>query len=219
MCDMKKEKLSDKVAARILKDIAARKYKVGEKIPPEPELMQLYGVGRSSVREAIKSLAMAGKLLVKQGDGTYVNDDSDAVPLNQQLRNADFDEINAVRRLLEEEIVKLAADHHSAGDLKKMEKALASRKAAILREDRKACTDADIAFHMAIAQASGNKVLADLYQRFTQTIRTFFAQREPNGIGHFAMSHPLHEDLFKAIGSRNKQHALEITRHILNNNY
>ena len=216
---MKKEKLSDVVAARIRQDISEGKYKAGEKIPAEPELMKRYEVGRSSVREAIKSLAMAGTLQVKQGDGTYVNDLISELSIEQRLKNASFEEINAVRRLLEEEIVRLAAGLHSPADLVEIEKQLTARKQAILTEDRSACTNADIAFHMAIANACGNSVLAHLYQNFTQTIRTFFSQRELQGVNHFAMSHHLHDDLFKAIKAGKKRQAADIVTHILNNNY
>jgi DNA-binding FadR family transcriptional regulator len=216
---MEKEKLSDQVAARIRQDIQDKKYKAGEKIPAEPELMKIYAVGRSSVREAVKSLAMAGVLLVKLGDGTYINEMSPATPIDQRLRNAGFDEINAVRILLEEEIVRLASEKHTPTHLQEIEKQLTNRKQAILNEDREACTNADIAFHMAIADASGNSVLAALYQNFTQTIRTFFAKRDAQGLNYFAMSHHLHEDLYNAIRSKKKKQALEIIRHILNNNY
>jgi DNA-binding FadR family transcriptional regulator len=216
---MKKEKLSDQVVASIRQDIRDNKYKSGEKIPAEPELMNIYAVGRSSVREAIKSLAMSGVLQVRQGDGTYINEHADQLPMEQHLRNASFEEINAVRRLLEEEIVRLAAELHTTDDLAEMEKQLATRKQAILAEDRTACTNADIAFHMAIAKTSGNRVLTGLYQNFTQTIRTFFSQRELQGISQFAMSHHLHEDLFNAIRARKKKLAVEIIIYILNNNY
>lgn len=216
---MKKEKLSDQVSVKIKLDIKEGKYKAGKKIPAEPELMKIYAVGRSSVREAIKSLAMGGVLQVKQGDGTYVNEHADELPMEQRLKNASFEEINAVRRLLEEEIVKLAAELYTPADLVEMENQLTARKQAILAEDRAACTNADIAFHMAIAGAAGNSVLAGLYQSFTQTIRSFFSQREVQGISHFAMSHHLHEDLFNAIRARKKKHAAEIISHILNNNY
>jgi DNA-binding FadR family transcriptional regulator len=216
---MKKEKLSDQVAARIRQDIRENNYKAGEKIPAEPELMKRYTVGRSSIREAIKSLAMAGILQVKQGDGTYVSENTDQLPIEQRLKNATFDEINAVRRLLEEEIVRLAADLHTPADLTEMANQLSARKQAILTEDRLACTNADIAFHMAIAKAAGNNVLTGLYQNFTQTIRSFFSQRELQGISHFAMSHHLHEELFNAIKARKKKQAIELITHILNNNY
>ncbi|WP_184544802.1 FadR/GntR family transcriptional regulator [Mucilaginibacter sp. FT3.2] len=216
---MKKEKLSDQVAARIRQDIKENKYKAGEKIPAEPELMKSYAVGRSSVREAIKSLAMAGVLQVKQGDGTYVNDTADQQPMEQRLKNASFEEINAVRKLLEREIVGLAAELHTPNDVAEMDRQLIARKQAILTEDKAACANADIAFHMVIATAAKNSVLTGLYQNFTQTIRSFFSQREVQGISHFAMSHHLHEDLFNAIRARKKKQAVEIITHILNNNY
>jgi DNA-binding FadR family transcriptional regulator len=162
---------------------------------------------------------MAGILQVKQGDGTYVSENTDQLPIEQRLKNATFDEINAVRRLLEEEIVRLAADLHTPADLTEMANQLSARKQAILTEDRLACTNADIAFHMAIAKAAGNNVLTGLYQNFTQTIRSFFSQRELQGISHFAMSHHLHEELFNAIKARKKKQAVELITHILTNNY
>ena len=214
---MEHNRLSDKVAARIGDDITNKKYKPGEKIPAEPELMKIYEVGRSTIREAIKSLAMAGILKVQQGAGTFVNDSTETI--DQRLRRADFEDINAVRRLLEEEIVKLAVEKHTAADLEEIEKQLALRKQAINSEDRNACANADIAFHTAIANASQNKVLAHLYQNFTSTIRSFFSRRDSQGIGHFAMSHHLHEDLFKAIKTKNKKQAIETITYILDNNY
>lgn len=216
---MEKEKLSDRVAAKIRQDIKEKKYKAGGKIPAEPELMKTYAVGRSSVREAIKSLAMTGILEVRQGDGTYIREVGPDITMDQRIRNADFDEINAVRILLEEEIVRLATVNHTPGDLEQIAQHLSDRKQAILAEDREACTNADIAFHLAIAKASGNSVLCGLYQTFTQTIRAFFAKRELQGLGNFAMSHHLHENLYSAIRNKKKIVALEITRHILNNNY
>lgn len=216
---MENQKLSDRVSAKIRQDILDGKYKTGEKIPAEPELMKVYEVGRSSIREAIKSLAMSGILKVQQGSGTFVNEAQPAENISERLRVADFDEINAVRKLLEAEIVKLAVEGHTAAQLAEMEKQLALRKQAIVTEDRQACANADIAFHLAIANASGNKVLAALYQNFTHTIRTFFFKREEHGIGHFAMSHHLHEDLYRAIKTKRKKAAQEIIQNILDHNY
>jgi DNA-binding FadR family transcriptional regulator len=216
---MENKKLSDIVSAKIKQDIINGTYKAGDKIPAEPELMKTYEVGRSSIREAIKSLAMAGVLKVQQGSGTFVNEVLPEENITERLRVADFDEINAVRKLLEGEIVKLAVDNYTALQLQEMEKQLVLRKQAIMAEDKQACANADIAFHMAIANASNNKVLAALYQNFTHTIRTFFSKREARGIGHFAMSHHLHEDLFKAVKEKRKKQAQEIIQNILDHNY
>ena len=216
---MKSERLSDQISVRIRQNILNKKYKAGKKIPTEKELMEIYSVGRSTIREAIKSLTMAGIVSVQQGNGTFVNEENPSQTIDERLKNADFDEINSVRKLLEEEIVKLAVEHHTAEQLQEMEHQLALRKQAIADEDRQQCANADIAFHTAIAKASSNKVLLNLYQHFTHTIRSFFSKRELQGVGHFAMSHHLHEDLYKAIKGKRKKQALDIIKYILDNNY
>jgi DNA-binding FadR family transcriptional regulator len=213
------EKLSDQVANKIRQDIDQKKYKAGEKIPAEPELMKLYGVGRSTIREAIKTLAMTGILKVQQGAGTFVNTGVPQETIYQQFQRADFDEIKAVRKLLEDEIVRLASKNHTAENLKEMKKCLESRRLAILSEQWQACVDADIAFHVAIARASLNHVLANLYQSFTAIIRDFFSKREVHGVSNFAMSHHLHEQLFEAIKSKKGKLAQQLLDEIIDNNY
>jgi len=215
----KKETLGSRVISQIRNDIAQGKFKLNEKIPAEPELMQLYGVGRSTIREAIKTLATAGILKVQQGSGTFVNSFVSEQTIEQRLKNADFDQINAVRILLEGEIVRLAAQNRTETHIDQIEQSLERRKQAIQSEQRQACVDADIAFHMAIAQASLNNVLADLYESFTLIIRDFFSKREAQGISHFAMSHHLHEQLFKAIKAQKVKQAEQLIQQILNNNY
>jgi DNA-binding FadR family transcriptional regulator len=214
-----KEKLGDRIVNQIRADITSGTYKINEKIPAEPELMKLYGVGRSTIREAIKTLATSGILKVQQGFGTIVNSAVSEQTIDQRLRNADFDEINAVRKLLETEIVKLAVENHSITHIDEIERCLENRRLAILSEHHNACIEADIAFHMSIARASLNTVLADLYQSFTLTIRDFFSKREVKGVSHFAMSHHLHEALYKAIRAQKIKQAQTIIKEILDNNY
>ncbi len=214
-----KEKLGEKTIRQIRNDIVNGKFKAGEKIPAEAELMKLYNVGRSTIREAIKTLSVAGVLKVQQGSGTFVNTHVNLETIDERLRRANFDEINAVRALLENEIAGLAAQYRSDSQVEETQQCLAARKQAILSEDPQACIEADIAFHLAIARASGNSVLADLYQSFTVIIRDFFSRRETQGISHFAMSHYLHESLYKAIRDSNAIQARQITQDILDNNY
>jgi DNA-binding FadR family transcriptional regulator len=216
---MKQEsKLFEQISTKIRNDIKEGKFKVGKKIPSEPALMELYRVGRSTIREAIKSLTLSGILTVQQGFGTKVNA-LPTEPIEQRLRNSDFEEINQVRALLEQEIVRLATQNRNESDLESINDALENRKRAIEQELRTECTNADIEFHLAIAHASGNRVLADLYESFTVIIRDFFAKRAPSGITHFAMSHHLHQALFDAIREGNTESAKAITTTILNNNH
>lgn len=212
-------KLSDRVINAIQKDISQGKYKPGQKIPAEPELMVQYAVGRSTIREAIKTLSMSGVLRVQQGAGTFVNENVQTESLDQRLRRADFEEINQVRRMLDYEIVKLAAENHTKEDLHELKSLLEQRKQAILEQQYQQCVEADIAFHTAIAIASGNNVLADLYRSFTAVIRDFFSKRDTQSISHFAISHHLHEQLYKAIKSGNPKLSRQVMEDILDNNY
>jgi DNA-binding FadR family transcriptional regulator len=211
-------RLFEQISIKIRDDIKEGKFKAGEKIPSEPALMELYGVGRSTIREAIKSLTLSGILTVQQGFGTKVNA-IPAEPIEQRLRSSDFKEINQVRALLEQEIVRLATQNRNKSDLETISLALEKRKQAIENESRTECANADIEFHLAIARASGNSVLADLYESFTVIIRDFFAKRAPSGITHFAMSHHLHQALFNAIKEGKADAAHQITTTILNNNH
>ncbi|MBE9602394.1 FadR/GntR family transcriptional regulator [Pedobacter sp. MC2016-24] len=212
-------KLSDRVTEQIKKDIASGVYLEGQKIPAEPELMKQYAVGRSTIREAIKSLAISGVLKVQQGSGTFVATADTTESIDQKLIRADFEEVNSVRRLLENELVRLAAIHHNESQLAEVSRHLDARKLAIHSAAQQDCIDADIAFHSAIAQAAANSALAELYISFTSIIRKFFSEREQSGIQHFAMSHHLHEQLFRAIKSRKPKQAQQVLQQILDNNY
>lgn len=215
-----KEKLSDKVITAIKKDIASGKLKKGEKIPAEPELMEIYQVGRSTIREAVKTLAISGILKVQQGSGTFVASKIKDETLSQRLRRADFDEINSVRSLLEIEIVRMACANHTTQDLQEMQLHLQHRQKAIDAGQYKKAIEADIAFHISIAKASKNNVLSDLYQNFTQVMRNFFSKRdEEKDIKNFASSHHSHEALTAAIAAKDSETAKKFIINILDNNY
>lgn len=214
----KKSRLFEQVSDHIRKDIKNGKFAVGQKIPSEPALMELYQVGRSTIREAIKSLALSGILTVQQGFGTIVNQVREEA-IEQRLKSADFTEINEVRAILEREIVGRAATSRSDGDLEMISAALQHRENMIKQENRQECITADIEFHLSIARSCSNQVLTDLYTSFTQIIRDFFSRREPSGVTHFAMSHHLHIALFQAIAAADRDRALQIIDTILNNNH
>lgn len=208
-------KLYTQIVDRLQEDINSGKFKPGEKIPPEPELMKRYGVGRSTIREAIKTLAMSGILTVQQGSGTVVNTNLEGLSIEQRIRRANLGDINAVRALLEKEIVRLAAENRSDEQVAVIGESLEARRKALLAEDPAATMEADIAFHMAIARASGNSVLADLYYHFTLILRDLFSTRGTRGISRFAMNHYLHEELLQAIGQRDAGRAGEVVAAIL----
>lgn len=212
-------KLADKVIYQLQQDISLGKYKPGDMIPPEPVLMELFHVGRSTIREAIKTLSNAGILRVQQGAGTFVCSPETNEPLDKRLRRAARLEVNQVRSLLEIEIARLATRFRDEQDLEYISAALADRWQAIQSEDYEAAADADIRFHKSIAQASHNSVLADLYQTFTSVIRESFSQREKPHVQQFQQTHQLHAGLLTAIQNQDAEAATNIVTQILETNF
>ena len=91
---IQKKSLTEEVSSLIREQINDGKLTKGEKLPTEPELMKLFGVGRSTVREAIKMLVNMGYLSVQQGRGTFVESVTETnEPFHQRLKRADIQEL------------------------------------------------------------------------------------------------------------------------------
>ena len=128
MQKIEKKSLPKQVASQIEKKIKNGEFKIGQKIPSEPELVKLLGVSRNSIREAIQSLILVGILDSKQGKGTYVlAKERFEADITTRLNIAQRNDILEVRRLVEVEIVKLAAQRRDEKDLYSIKKALEDR--------------------------------------------------------------------------------------------
>src|SRR5690349_18835715 len=100
--------------------IVAGEWPVGRRIPNESVLVEELGVGRNTVREAVRALAHAGLLDVRQGDGTYVRATSEVSGALRRLCGAELRDVLQVRRALEVEGARLAATHRTAADVDEM---------------------------------------------------------------------------------------------------
>ncbi|TZF84846.1 FadR family transcriptional regulator [Pedobacter sp. BS3] len=191
--------LADEVAAKLQQQISLGKYKVNDKLPIEPELMKTYGVGRSTIREAIKILTNSGLLRVQQGVGTFVESTSgNQEPLIQRLKRADKPDLDEVRQILEMKIAEKAALNRTEADIEKIKSLLEQRKQSAKAGSLEACIDADIRFHTAIAEASGNDILADLYRSVAIHLRNWFISIYKDTQA-FSETEKLHEQLLKSI--------------------
>lgn len=202
-----KKSLAEEVATMIQQQISTGRYQVGDKLPVEAELMQEFGVGRSSVREAIKQLANSGLLRVQQGLGTFVEDNSGIKePLVQRLKRSNVKEIDEVRQLLEMKIAENAALKRTAKDIKKMKQLLELRNTEAEADNAAESIEADIHFHIAIAEASGNEVLADLYKSFAGTLKKHFLKQYTDA-SSFRETAALHQHLLNSIIDKNPKQA------------
>jgi len=212
---IQRKSLADEVASKLQQQIALGKYKVNQKLPIEPELMKAFGVGRSSIREAIKILANSGLLRVQQGLGTFVDHATgNKEPLGQRLKRADIKDLDEVRQLLEMKIAEKAALNRTAADLKKIREWLAKRKETADNGLLKECIEADIRFHTAIAEASKNDILADLYKSAATHVAYSFSQFYKDTRA-FKETHHLHEQLLKSIETGDAKKALKSVAKII----
>jgi DNA-binding FadR family transcriptional regulator len=164
--------LVDQVIDQLRDEIATGVWPVGGKIPPEPALSQSLGVGRNTVREAVRALTHAGLLDCRQGDGTYVRATSElSGAVRRRLATAELIEILEVRRGLEVEAARLAAARRTDADLAVIGAALERRDAARAAGDHGEFVEADLAFHTAVVDATHNRVLTDLYHGFSSVLR------------------------------------------------
>lgn len=178
---------------------------VGDRIPPEPELARNFSVSHNTVREAVQSLIHAGILEARPGDGTYViANDRFAVAMNNRLREAELSQILEARLALEKEIARLAATNHTASDLDILEKKLAKCYA----RDGVGIED-DMNFHAAVAVATHNPVLAQLYNVIINYLReNMETLLEEKQYDDAAMQ--LHTDLLGAIRGHDADRAENI---------
>jgi len=156
--------LSEKIIAQISDALVAGELKPGDRLPPERELAEQFGVSRTVIRDAVKTLAGRGILHVKHGAGIFVTTSeenaigrlgalSDILPL-QGARLRDLFEI---RKVLEAEGAEWAARRRNDYHLERLRDIL--EDAHRNSENLEVLSERDAQFHVAIAEASQNLVL------------------------------------------------------------
>ncbi|MFF3585245.1 FadR/GntR family transcriptional regulator [Streptomyces mirabilis] len=162
--------LVEQAAERLRARIADGSWAVGTKLPGETTLAAELGVGRSTVREALRSLAGAGLVRPRQGSGVFVIATEPVEDWPTRLRRAAVTDVYEVRILVEVQAARLAAARRTPEDVTALDAALAGRRAASTGDDA-AFVDADIALHAAVVAAARNPVLTDLFGEFVPALR------------------------------------------------
>jgi DNA-binding FadR family transcriptional regulator len=177
--------LVDQVIEQMRQAISSGEWPVDQRIPAEPELVSVLGVGRNTVREAVRALSHAGLLEVRQGDGTFVRATSEISGALRRMGGSELREVLQVRKALEVEGARLAATHRTASELAEITALLAERNAAVADGRHHAAFDADTQFHQAVMRCSHNALLTTLYEGLTEVVRASVAaastQGEPGG--------------------------------------
>ncbi len=149
---------------------------IGSKLPNEFELGQMFEVGRSTIREAVKSLATKGVLEVRRGDGTYVQSHMTLTedPLGLSKLDDKFKlalELFEVRLMLEPEIAASAAANATDEDKEQLKKLCATTEGLyLLGKDH---IPSDVEFHTFIGRCSKNRVVEMLLPIINTAVMTF----------------------------------------------
>lgn len=168
---------------------------IGDKIPPERNLAEQFGVGRSTIREAIKSMTSMGLLEARLGEGTFVKKvDSDDIKQQLQwglyLDPAPFNELVELRMILELETVRKAALNRTQGEIIELQSWINNMKQeGQVQQNKKN----DLMFHMTIAKASNNKMIYNLLDLIRMSLEEWFENvlKEPINVEDSIDEHQL----------------------------
>ena len=173
---IKPKKVSTQIADQIRTSILAGEFAPGDKLPPERELAEMFGVSRPSVREALNVLASSGLVMSYQGGGTVVMslvETSSANPLSELIRvqqDRALDVIE-VRKSMESWTAWYAAERAMPEDIRRMEEIIAGMKQNL--ETKRPSEDLDANLHIVIARATHNIVWLHLMQSLFDAMKEF----------------------------------------------
>ncbi len=197
---IKREPLATEIARRLVEFILSGQVEPGARMPSERALAEAFGVGRSAMREALKALSLIGLIEVRQGSGAYLRKaDSALLPeliewglLLGEQRTLDLVE---ARQEIEVVIAGLAARRRSNEDITALRVLLERMGNA---PTIPAFVEADVQFHLRIAETAGNSALRDIHSSVQALLRTWIA-RVIEASGDSMPSFHEHEPILAAI--------------------
>lgn len=167
------KKIYEEVTDALVSMIKSGKLKPGDRLDSVEQLAKYFDVSRSAVREALSGMRAMGLIVMRQGEGTFVTkfDASNfTLPINTGLlmKKEDIKEIYEVRKILEIGAAKSAAIHHKVEDLRPLKEAIADMERA--KNNGEIGEEADMRFHMAVANATHNDILIHLMRSVSEVM-------------------------------------------------
>jgi len=216
---IKRSGLSDAVIEVILDLIKNGDLKPGTRLPSIDELAEKFHVGRSSIREALKKLQVAGVVEIKHGKGTFIRGKIDvnslSEPIGYLLASCKLDilHIMEARKIIEKGTVALAAERASEKEIEKLEEIVEEMRQ--LKDDPENFARANVSFHVAVAEASKNPILPVF---FNSIYDLFLKQQEVVAkiLNLASKSIEYHTKICEAIKEHNPQRAVKEMREHLN---
>jgi GntR family transcriptional regulator, transcriptional repressor for pyruvate dehydrogenase complex len=216
--------LSDEIVEQLIELISRDVLKPGERLPSERELCKKFGVGRTSLREALRSLAVMGILDGRVGEGTFVSK-SNKKYLEKTLQwgllldRKKVEDLIETRLMLESQTAFLAAQRATKGNLQEIGQTLLGMEESIDRPQ--SYLEFDLQFHLLIARATQNSILSNLLSMtrgyLQEWIKENLTERSTPKLGMRAeLSLREHKKILEALRKGNAEGARQaMTEHIL----
>jgi len=184
---------------------------LGHRLPGETTLAAQLGVGRSTLREAIRELAGRGVLESRQGAGVFVTALDASEDWDTVLRRATIAAVIEARIAIEAEAAALAAVRRTPADVRAIRRTLTAR--GVEGRPVPEHVDADMAFHRAVITAAHNDVLIQLFDAFLPRLRmAMIDMLKINPVRSEAADHDAHRELAQAIARRDHAAAAVASR-------
>ena len=171
---VRSSRLYEQIVQQVEESIHSGVLKPGDQLPPERELAEQFGVSRTAVREAVKALHEKGLVEAFPGRGTFITDGT-SYTIRQSLdriarkANEGFAHLAEVRAMLEPEIAALATSRVEEADLQALRQQVAIMDEA--KSDPDAYIEADLDFHLTLAEAAGNPIILSLIDSIVGLLR------------------------------------------------
>jgi GntR family transcriptional regulator, transcriptional repressor for pyruvate dehydrogenase complex len=208
--------LSEQVAIQLASELEAGRWDPGAKLPSEAELCKIFHVGRSTLREALKSLAFIGMIRMRAGGGSYAAERSSKYMqgswlakgvLNTEKNMADFTE---ARLVLETELAGLCAQRGTNHDFDALEELVRAMEPEIEQTGDK-FWQLDLAFHLGIAAGSKNQVLLELLKHTREALLELITKSLLLPAGK-QLAYKQHGEILDALKQRNPASARKAMR-------
>lgn len=204
----KTDLLPGKTAQNIKQMIIAQKMKPGDRLPSEPELMEMFGVSRSTLREAMKYLRAENVIVIKRGNGTFVSDETgvgeDPLGLNFTNQHRLVKNLLEARLLFEPQIAELAVQRATEENIRYLGEIIHKMKETKVNDDLAA--ELDVQFHTAIAECTQNDVLIRIVPIINESIRVGHNETACV-IGSYERAKECHIGIYEAIIRKNYMEA------------
>ena len=217
---LRRGSLSDEIIQKIQELIAKESLRAGNRLPTEIDLAERFGVGRSTVREALRALNALG-MIERSKRGTFVSAAGETGGQDRSflrsriLKDCRLADLLEWRRLLEGAICALAARRATDEDVQQIGSALEGMEKAARENDLDAFVEADAAFHVAVAEAAHNQVTDRMLRLVRNEMVEEIGEALSRDAGLIRRALESHRLIFRAIKNENPNRARAlITAHL-----